>query len=149
MPRDLNVKGRELKGVHFAMEYLGSNTKSLLDSKHQDGAFINAKDKNVVVIGGGDTGTDCVGTALRHGCASVIQLEIMPKPVDQRAENNPWPQWPRVLNVDYGQKEAIAVQNEDPRHYLVTTQLIEGDQNGNVKAVHTQDIRWEKMTRVR
>ncbi|OMH26274.1 glutamate synthase subunit beta [Motiliproteus sp. MSK22-1] len=144
VPRDLNVKGRELKGVHFAMEYLGSNTKSLLDSKHQDGAFINAKDKNVVVIGGGDTGTDCVGTALRHGCASVIQLEIMPKPVDQRAENNPWPQWPRVLNVDYGQKEAIAVQNEDPRHYLVTTQRIEGDQNGNVKAVHTQDIRWEK-----
>ncbi|MEH6648682.1 MAG: glutamate synthase subunit beta [Motiliproteus sp.] len=144
VPRDLAVEGRELNGVHYAMEFLGKNTKSLLDSDHRDSNYINAAGKHVVVIGGGDTGTDCVGTSLRHGCASVIQLEIMPKPVDERAANNPWPQWPKVLNVDYGQKEAIAIQSEDPRQYLVMTQKIEGDTDGNVSAVHTVDISWQK-----
>ncbi|MBD1389696.1 glutamate synthase subunit beta [Neiella sp. HB171785] len=141
-PRDLPVEGRELNGVHFAMEFLGKNTKSLLDSQHKDGEFINAEGKNVVIIGGGDTGTDCVGTSLRHKCKHVVQLEIMPKPVDERAANNPWPEWPKTLLVDYGQSEAIAIQGDDPRHYQVMTKKIEGDENGNVKAVHTVDITW-------
>lgn len=143
-PRDLPVEGRELNGVYFAMEFLKANTKSLLDSQHEDGNYINAKDKNVVVIGGGDTGTDCVGTSLRHKCKSVIQLEIMPRPPESRQPNNPWPQWPKRLLVDYGQQEAIAVQGADPRHYLVQTTKIEGDENGNVKAVHTVDIEWQR-----
>lgn len=144
VPRDLPVEGRNLKGVHFAMEFLGKNTKSLLDSEHADGNYINAKGKNVVIIGGGDTGTDCVGTSLRHGAASAIQLEIMPRPADKRQPSNPWPQWPKTLLVDYGQQEAIAIQGEDPRHYLVQTKRIEGDEQGNVKAVHTVKIEWVK-----
>lgn len=144
IPRDLPVEGRNAKGVHFAMEYLGKNTKSLLDSKHEDGQFISAKDKNVLVIGGGDTGTDCVGTALRHGAKSVVQLEIMPKPPETRQDNNPWPQWPKRLLVDYGQQESIALQGRDPREYMVMTKRIEQDDNGNVKAVHTVHIEWKK-----
>ena len=145
VPRDLPVEGRELNGVHFAMDFLKANTKSLLDSEHKDGNFINAKDKNVVVIGGGDTGTDCIGTSLRHQCKSAIQLEIMPRPPEKRDQNsNPWPQWPKRLLVDYGQKEAIALQGQDPRQYLVMTKKIEGDEQGNVKAVHTVDITWQK-----
>jgi len=144
VPRDLPVAGREFSGVHFAMDFLTANTKSLLDSEHKDGHYISAKDKNVVIIGGGDTGTDCVGTSLRHGCKHVVQLEIMPKPADQRAAHNPWPQWPKTLLVDYGQQEAIAIQGDDPRHYQVMTKKIEGDANGNVKAVHTVAIEWVK-----
>lgn len=144
VPRDLPVAGRELNGVHFAMDFLKANTKSLLDSEHKDGNFINAKGKNVVVIGGGDTGTDCVGTSLRHKCNSVIQLEIMPQPPASRQANNPWPEWPKRLLVDYGQEEAIAIQGTDPRGYLVQTKKIEGDAKGNVKAVHTVDIQWER-----
>ncbi|MCH6258577.1 glutamate synthase subunit beta [Puniceicoccaceae bacterium K14] len=143
VPRDLKVEGRDLKGVHFAMEFLGANTKSLLDSEHKDGNFINAEGKNVVVIGGGDTGTDCVGTSLRHKCASVRQLEIMPQPTVDRAPNNPWPQYPRTLKVDYGQEEAIAVQGEDPRTYLIMTKKFVGDEDGNLKEVHTVKIKWE------
>ncbi|TCS41170.1 glutamate synthase subunit beta [Reinekea marinisedimentorum] len=144
VPRDLPVEGRNAKGVYFAMEFLTKNTKSLLDSEHKDGAFINAEGKNVVVIGGGDTGTDCVGTSLRHGCESVVQLEIMPKPPETRQESNPWPQWPKRLLVDYGQEESIAVQSKDPRDYLVMTKKIEQDEKGNVKAVHTVNIEWKK-----
>jgi glutamate synthase (NADPH) small chain len=96
------------------------------------------------VIGGGDTGTDCVGTALRHGCASVTQLEIMPQPADQRPENNPWPEWPKVLLVDYGQQEAIARQGGDPRGYLIMTKKLEGDKAGNVTAIHTVKIEWDR-----
>ena len=144
VPRDLPAPGRELNGIHFAMDFLRSNTKSLLDSKHQDGNFINTKDKNVIVIGGGDTGTDCVGTALRHKCKSVVQLEIMPQPPASRAPNNPWPEWPKQLLVDYGQEESIAVQGQDPRDYLVQTTKIESDDNGNVKAVHTVNIEWAR-----
>jgi len=144
VPRDLPVPGRELNGVHFAMDFLKANTKSLLDSKHADGQFINAKGKNVVVIGGGDTGTDCIGTSLRHECKSAIQLEIMPCPPTERGADNPWPQWPRRLLVDYGQKEAIAVQGQDPRQYLVMTKKIEDDGQGNVKAIHTVDITWQR-----
>ncbi len=143
-PRDLPVAGRELKGVHFAMEFLGKNTKSLLDSQLEDGNYIDAKGKNVVVIGGGDTGTDCVATSLRHGCEHVLQLEIMPRPADQRTPGNPWPEWPKTLLVDYGQLEAIAVQGDDPRHYQVMTKKIVGDENGQVKEVHTVQIEWVK-----
>ncbi|MGY5449617.1 glutamate synthase subunit beta [Agarivorans sp. MS3-6] len=144
VPRDLPVEGRQLKGVHFAMEFLGKNTKSLLDSNLDDGRYISAKDKHVVVIGGGDTGTDCVGTSLRHGCANVMQLEIMPQPPQERAQDNPWPEFKRTLKRDYGQDEAIAIQGEDPRRYLVMTQKMAGDEQGNVTAVHTTKITWAK-----
>lgn len=144
VPRDLPTEGRELKGIHFAMEFLKANTKSLLDSNHADGNFISAQGKDVVVIGGGDTGTDCVGTSLRHQAKSVVQLEIMPCPPDERAENNPWPEWPKRLLVDYGQEESIAVQGKDPRDYLIMTKKIEGDAAGNVKAVHTVAIEWQR-----
>ncbi|WP_185235210.1 glutamate synthase subunit beta [Teredinibacter franksiae] len=143
-PRDLPVPGRELNGVHFAMEFLGKNTKSLLDSNLEDGNYISAKGKNVVIIGGGDTGTDCVATSLRHGCEHVSQLEIMPRPFEERAPNNPWPEWPKTLLVDYGQSEAIALQGDDPRHYQVMTKKIEDDGKGNVKAVHTVQIEWRQ-----
>ncbi len=113
-PRDLPVQGRNLKGVHFAMEFLKANTKSLLDG-HKNGSFISAEGKDVVVIGGGDTGTDCVGTAMRHGCKSLVQLEILPRPPEARAKDNPWPQWPKVYRMDYGQEEAAAKFGEDPR----------------------------------
>ncbi len=144
VPRDLQVEGRDAKGVHFAMEYLSKNTKSLLDSEHEDGNYISAKDKHVIVIGGGDTGTDCVGTALRQGCKSVRQLEIMPRPPESRLENNPWPEWPKKLLVDYGQEESLSVQGIDPRDYLVMTKHIEKDDGGQVKAVHTVTIEWKK-----
>jgi glutamate synthase (NADPH/NADH) small chain len=145
VPRDLMVdEGRELNGIHFAMEFLKANTKSLLDSNHADGNYINAEGKDVVIIGGGDTGTDCVGTSLRHQAKSVTQLEIMPQPPESRQDNNPWPQWPKRLLVDYGQQESIAVQGQDPRRYLVMTTKIEGDGKGNVKAVHTVDVEWER-----
>ncbi|HEV3023405.1 MAG TPA: glutamate synthase subunit beta, partial [Pirellulales bacterium] len=108
-PRDLPVEGRGLKGVYFAMEFLHANTKSLLDSGHADGNYISARGKDVIVIGGGDTGTDCVGTAMRHGCHSLVQFEILPRPPDTRAPDNPWPQWPKVYKLDYGQEEVKAV----------------------------------------
>ncbi|WP_201317614.1 glutamate synthase subunit beta [Paenibacillus sp. EPM92] len=142
--RDLKIEGRELKGIHLAMEFLSKNTKSLLDSGHQDGAFISAEGKHVVVIGGGDTGTDCVGTSIRHKCASVTQFEIMPKPPEKRQPNNPWPEWPKVLKVDYGQEEAAAVQGEDPRKYMISTKKFVGDENGHVQELHTVLIEWRK-----
>ncbi|MDQ1910660.1 glutamate synthase subunit beta [Paenibacillus sp. GD4] len=142
--RDLPIEGRELKGVHLAMEFLSKNTKSLLDSEHGDGQYISAEGKHVVVIGGGDTGTDCVGTSIRHGCASVTQFEIMPKPPETRQPNNPWPEWPKVLKVDYGQEEAAATQGADPRRYLINTKRFVGDENGHVKELHTVLIEWKK-----
>ncbi len=141
-PRDLPVPGRELKGVHFAMEFLTLNTKSLLDSEHADGNYISAKGKDVIVIGGGDTGTDCVGTSMRHGCKSLIQFEILPKPPDERAADNPWPQWPKVYKLDYGQEEAAAIFGADPRQYLVNTKRFVGDEHGHVKEIHTVRIEW-------
>ena len=144
-PRDLDVEGRNLKGVHFAMEFLHANTKSLLDSGLENNEFISAKNKKVVVIGGGDTGTDCVGTALRHGCEKVTQLEIMPKPESNRNRvSNPWPQWPSNLKIDYGQAEAIKVQGKDPRNFMVMTKKFEGDTDGNLVAMHTVQIQWAK-----
>jgi glutamate synthase (NADPH/NADH) small chain len=144
-PRDLPVEGRALKGVHFAMEFLHQNTKALLDSKHADGGYINADGKDVIVIGGGDTGTDCVGTSLRHGCNSVTQLEIMPRASEERAANNPWPQFPRIYKLDYGQEEAKAVYGDDPRAYSIQTKRIVGDADGNVKEVHTVGIEWKNV----
>lgn len=140
-PRDLPIEGRALKGVHFAMEFLHKNTKSLLDGANTS---ITARDKNVVVIGGGDTGTDCVGTSLRHGCKSVIQLEILPKPPMDRASDNPWPQWPKVYKMDYGQQEAAAKYGADPRQYLVTAKKFNDDGNGNVKSISIVNIEWGK-----
>jgi glutamate synthase (NADPH/NADH) small chain len=140
--RDLPIEGRTLRGIHFAMEYLLLNVKSLLDSGHADQRFIDAKGKNVVVIGGGDTGTDCVGTAMRHGCKSLVQFEILARPPDERAPDNPWPQWPRVYLLDYGQEEAAAAFGADPRRYAVVTQRFVGDAAGNVKELHSVGIEW-------
>ncbi len=143
-PRDLPAEGRNLKGIHFAMEFLHANTKSLLDSAHEDGRFISARDKDVIVIGGGDTGTDCVGTAMRHGCRSLVQFEILPKPPLERAPDNPWPQWPKVYKLDYGQEEAAALFGDDPRQYLIQTQRFVGDASGHVKELHTIRIEWAR-----
>ncbi|HEY5044139.1 MAG TPA: glutamate synthase subunit beta [Verrucomicrobiae bacterium] len=125
-PRDLPIEGRQLKGIHFAMDFLTANTKSVLDG-HKNGDFISATGKDVVVIGGGDTGTDCVGTAIRHGCKSLVQLEILPKPPLERAKDNPWPEWPKTYKLDYGQEEAAAKFGADPRVYLATATRFEGD----------------------
>jgi glutamate synthase (NADPH) small chain len=143
-PRDLSIQGRDLAGIHFAMDFLHANTKSLLDSNHGDGRYISAKDKDVIVIGGGDTGTDCVGTAMRHGCRSLIQFEILPKPPDDRAPDNPWPQWPKVYKLDYGQEEAAAVFGRDPREYLINTTKFVGDEQGHVQELHTVRVEWVK-----
>jgi glutamate synthase (NADPH/NADH) small chain len=141
-PRDLPAPGRELKGIHFAMEFLTQNTRSLLDTNHADGKYISAKGKDVIVIGGGDTGTDCVGTSMRHGCKSLIQFEILPKPPNERAPDNPWPQWPKVYKLDYGQEEAEAVFGADPRQYLINTKKFVGDAQGHIKEIHTVRIEW-------
>ena len=132
-PRDISVPGRECSNIYFAVEYLTSVTKSLLDSQFADGKAISAKGKHVLVIGGGDTGNDCVGTAIRQGAKSVTQLEIMPMPPLSRTESNPWPQWPKVLKTDYGQEEAIAVFGKDPRVYETTVTEFIPDKKGNVK----------------
>ena len=132
-PRDIKVPGRDAKGIYFAVDFLKATTKSLLDSKFADKKFIPVEGKHVVVIGGGDTGNDCVGTSIRLGAASVTQLEMMPKLPDSRAENNPWPQWPRICKTDYGQEEAIAVFGHDPRIYKTTVTEFIKDKSGNVK----------------
>ncbi|MFN3409335.1 MAG: glutamate synthase subunit beta [Limisphaerales bacterium] len=140
-PRDLPIPGRDAAGVHFAMEFLHGNTKALLDGTEPP---ISARGKDVVIIGGGDTGTDCVGTSLRHGCRSVVQIEILPRPPERRAPDNPWPEWPKVYKMDYGQEEAAAKFGADPRIYLTTAKQFETDADGRVKAVHTVQIRWER-----
>jgi glutamate synthase (NADPH/NADH) small chain len=143
-PRDLPIEGRQLQGIHFAMEFLHDNTKSLLDSQLADGHYISAKGKDVIVIGGGDTGTDCVGTSMRHGCKSLVQFEILPMPPLTRAADNPWPQWPKVYKLDYGQEEAEAIFGKDPREYLIQTKKFVGDGNGRVKELHTVRVEWVK-----
>ncbi len=140
-PRDLPIEGRNSKGIHFAMEFLHSNTKALLDGTEPP---ITAKGKNVVIIGGGDTGTDCVGTSMRHGCTTVTQVEILPKPPLERAKDNPWPEWPKTYKMDYGQEEAAAKFGADPRVYVTTAKKFDTDAAGNVSAVHLVEIKWEK-----
>lgn len=136
-PRDIKAPGRDAKGIFFAVDFLKETTKSLINSNLSDGYYISAKYKHVVVIGGGDTGNDCVGTAIRHGCKSVVQLEMMPKLPAKRAENNPWPEWPRVNKTDYGQEEAIAVFGIDPRLYQTTVKQFLKDDTGHVRAIET------------
>ncbi|MFW6035557.1 MAG: glutamate synthase subunit beta [Halothermotrichaceae bacterium] len=167
-PRDLTVPGRELNGIYFAVEFLKNNTKRLLDSNKNDITFenrikynlsdktrdpdvkkgnteyISAQGKDVIVIGGGDTGTDCVATAIRQGCNSVVQLEIMPKPPMVRQTDNPWPEWPKTLKVDYGQEEAVSLYGKDPRQYQIMTKKFTGDENGNLQKVHTVKVKWKK-----
>lgn len=141
VPRDLTIEGRELKGIHFAMDFLTANTRAVLAG---ESSVLSATGKDVVIIGGGDTGTDCVGTSLRHGCTSVTQLEIMPHPPESRAADNPWPEWPKTHKVDYGQEEAAARFGADPRVFTTTATKFEGDEAGNVKAVHTVEVQWER-----
>ncbi len=136
-PRDINAPGRDAEGIYYAVDFLKATTKSFLDSALADDKYISAKDKNVIVIGGGDTGNDCVGTAVRHGCSSVVQLEMMPKLPDERTENNPWPEYPRVCKTDYGQEEAAAVFGSDPRVYCTTVKEFIKDENNKLSAVKT------------
>ena len=142
--RDLNVPGRDANGVHFAVDYLTSVTKSLLDSKFADGRAIDAKGKNVLVIGGGDTGNDCQGTALRQGCTDLVALEMMPQPPKERAASNPWPEWPRVLKVDYGQTECMAKFGKDPRVYQTTVKEFLKDEAGNLTGAVIAYLKPEK-----
>ena len=144
-PRDLEVPGRELNGVHFAMEFLTANTKSLLDSDLKDGNYISAKDKNVIVIGGGDTGTDCIATSLRHGCKSMVNFELLPQSPSERAEDNPWPLWPLIHRIDYGHEESAERFGRDPREYQILTKEFIDDGNGNVAGVKIVEVKWSKV----
>ncbi len=140
-PNNLPIPGRELNGIHFAMQFLHGNTKMVLDGA-QETPPVFAGGKDVVVIGGGDTGTDCVATSLRHGCDSLVQFEIMEMPPMAREADNPWPQWPRIYKMDYGQEEATAVFGEDPREYGIMTKRFIGDEQGNLQALETVNVRW-------
>ena len=143
-PRDLKVSGRELNGIYFAVKYLTNNTKRIIGSNFNKGLDILATNKDVIIIGGGDTGTDCVGTAIRQGCKSVNQFEIMGEPLKVRGENNPWPEYAKILKIDYGQEECIAKFGRDPRRYLTSVKEFYGDENGNVKSLKTVDVEWIK-----
>lgn len=143
-PRDIKAPGRDAEGIYFAVDFLKANTKSLLDSQFADKKYVDTRDKDVIIIGGGDTGNDCVGTSIRHGAKSVTQIEMMPKAPEKRAENNPWPEWPKVCKTDYGQQEAIAVYGHDPRIYESTVKEFVKDKNGKLKAVKIVKLTWEK-----
>lgn len=142
-PRDLPIDGRNLSGVHFAMEFLTANTKSLLDSNLSDGKYISAAGKKVIVIGGGDTGTDCIGTSVRHGAISVTNLELLSRPPEVRADGNPWPYYPRVFKIDYGHAEAAQAYGHDPRVYDVLTKRFIGDSEGKITGVELVDVKWD------
>jgi glutamate synthase (NADPH) small chain len=141
VPRDLPIPGRELAGIHFAMDFLRANTKSLLDSSHADGNYISAKDKDVIVVGGGDTGTDCIGTSLRHGCRSLVNFEILPQPPAGRAADNPWPTWPKIFRVDYGHEEASKKFGADPRVYSISGKSFEG-KDGRLTGMRTTEVKF-------
>jgi NAD(P)H-dependent glutamate synthase small subunit len=142
-PRDLPIPGRSLRGVHFAMEFLSANTASLLDSHHADGKFISAQGKRVVVIGGGDTGCDCIGTSLRHGCSQLVNFELLDQPPEERAKDNPWPQWPRIFRSDYGHEEAAEKFGHDPRTYNILSKEFVDDGQGNVTGIKTVRVAWK------
>jgi NAD(P)H-dependent glutamate synthase small subunit len=145
-PRDMDVPGRELHGVHFAVDFLTQTTRSLLRSNLQDGDYLSAQGKHVVVIGGGDTGNDCIGTAIRHGCQSVTNLELLPPPPDQRdTASNPWPQWPKVMRTDYGHCEAIEKFGADPRHFNILTKRFLTDDRGHVRGIETVQVKWSSV----
>ena len=145
VPRNLPIPGRNLNGIHFAMEFLHKNTKALLDTQHGDkDAYISARDKHVVVIGGGDTGNDCIGTSVRHGAKSVANFELLPQPPPERARDNPWPQWPRIYRVDYGHTEVKTHMGKDPREYCVMSKDFVDDGEGNVKGINTVRVEWTK-----
>jgi glutamate synthase (NADPH) small chain len=140
--RDLPIENRQLKGIHMAMEFLRANTKSLLDSNLADNNYISAKGKRVIVIGGGDTGTDCIGTSLRHGATSIVNFELLPQPPEDRAAGNPWPLWPKIFRVDYGHSEAEHKFGKDPREYCLLSKGFIGDENGNLKGIKTVNVEW-------
>jgi glutamate synthase (NADPH) small chain len=140
VPRDLPIPGRQLEGIHFAMEFLTANTRSLLDSDLADGQYISAKDQHVIVIGGGDTGTDCIGTSLRHGCRSLVNFELFPRPPDDRAPDNPWPTWPRIFRTDYGHQEAAERFGDDPRVYSISSMEFLDDGQGRVRGIRTINV---------
>lgn len=142
--RDLPIKNRELEGIHFAMEFLHKNTKSLLDSELEDGSYISAKGKDVIVIGGGDTGNDCIGTSVRHGAKSVVNFELLPQPPPKRGRDNPWPQWPRIYRVDYGHTEVAEHTGKDPREYCIMSEEFVDDGSGKVKGINTIRVEWTK-----
>lgn len=143
-PRDLAVEGRSLEGIHFALDFLRANTQRILAAPDQVIPFVSAADRDVLVIGGGDTGTDCVATSVRMGCKSLVQFEILPKPPAERAPDNPWPQWPKIHRTDYGQQEAAALFGRDPRSFCVVTKRFLGDEQGHVKGVETIQVEWKR-----
>ncbi len=138
--RDLKIANREGEGIHLAMEFLTANTRSLLDSNLEDGNYLSAKDKSVIVIGGGDTGTDCIATSLRHGCKTLVNFEIMPRPPVERAEDNPWPLWPKIYREDYGHLEAQYKFGTDPRAYSISGKEFVRDQNGKLLGINTVEV---------
>lgn len=142
-PRDIKAEGRDAEGIYFAVDFLKSTTKSLLSSNLEDEKYISAKDRNVVIIGGGDTGNDCVGTSIRHGCKSVVQLEMMPKLPDKRSENNPWPEYPMICKTDYGQEEAAVVFGSDPRIYETTVKEFIKDEKGCLSSLKIVKLSFE------
>jgi len=144
-PRDLQLPGRELEGIHFAMDFLTAHTRSLLDSNLEDGNYISAAGRKVIVIGGGDTGTDCIGTSIRHGCESLVNFELLPQPPEKRGAENPWPEWPLILRTDYGHEEAIERFGCDPRAYGIVTKEFIDDGNGRVAGVRTKFLEWQRV----
>ena len=144
VPRDLEIPGRELSGIHFAMDYLTRSTRSLLNYGHHRATELSAKDQRVIVVGGGDTGADCIGTALRHGCRSMINFELLSKPTDERPEGNPWPQWPLIYRTEYAHEESAAQFGEDPRRFaLLSTEFIDNGK-GHVAGIKTVQVDWSK-----
>ncbi|TWU33346.1 glutamate synthase subunit beta [Novipirellula artificiosorum] len=143
-PRDLPIANRDAKGVHFAMEFLTANTKQSVHGDSLGDGFISAEGKDVIVIGGGDTGTDCIGTSIRHGCRSLVNFELLPKPPADREPDNPWPEWPRIYRVDYGHEEAAAKFGRDPREYQILSKEFLVDDKGNLRGIKTIEVLWTK-----
>jgi len=137
-PRDLPVPGRELAGIHFAMEFLTKNTKRVLGDEIPDDEFISAEGKHVIVIGGGDTGSDCIGTSNRHGAASITQLEILPKPPEEPDKLVTWPDWPNRLRTSTSQEEGCE------RMWQISTKRFIGDDNGHVREIECVKVEWER-----